>query len=574
MFAESVKMKGVSCFGDTWTGLEEFKRITVIIGRNNTGKSHFLDIIEKVAGFPGKKDGNFRCSAEMTQEYLEKVFPVNESGNGLGRPGDGISHWHRHGTKYKGRKVTWISGRRGMQKMSFEPEMSQEYDYKKPALERLGKHLLGVGTPISGKKFRRLLADRDIQSEVSSPSLELESDGKGATNIIRRFINSSGLKEQVINYDVRNALNRVFGPDGEFERIVIQEHDQNADVDSATKWEVFLDESRKGMFPLSKSGSGLKTIFLVLLNLIAVPRIERNEASAYVFAFEELENNLHPALLRRLLTFLCEFIEEKKCCLFLTTHSNVALDFFGTRDDSQIIHVEHDGANAHARTIQAHFDHVGLLTELGCRPSDLLQANGVVWLEGPSDRFYFNRFIELFSAGELREGKNYQCAYYGGAVLAKSSFSEPSAADDEFTNLLRLNNNVAVICDGDRITEDGPGSKVKPRVRRIVSEVEKIPGAFLWVSNAKEIENYVPGTVWRDVYGVREVTDPGKFDRFPASGLKEGDFVSDRLGRKSFDKCDFAMKAAPLLTKENLKDRFEFEEKITELVDCIRKWNS
>ena len=107
---------------------------------------------------------------------------------------------------------------------------------------------------------------------------------------------------------------------------------------------------------------------------------------------------------------------SKGCTVFLTTHSSTALDVFGMSKESQIIHVTHDGEAAKAFRITAHFDQLSVVSELGAKPSDLLQANGVVWVEGPSDRIYLNRWIELYSDGELTEGRDYQCAYYGGSI--------------------------------------------------------------------------------------------------------------------------------------------------------------
>ena len=108
------------------------------------------------------------------------------------------------------------------------------------------------------------------------------------------------------------------------------------------------------MIPLSKSGSGLKTVFLVLLNLLVVPKIEQKEKSLFTFAFEELENNLHPALLRRLFQYLEDYAIKEKATIFLTTHSSIALDFFGVSDNAQIIRVLHDGESAHTKTVHTH----------------------------------------------------------------------------------------------------------------------------------------------------------------------------------------------------------------------------
>ena len=266
-------------------------------------------------------------------------------------------------------------------------------------------------------------------------------------------------------------------------------------------------------------------------------------------------------------------MERENCTLFLTTHSSVALDFFGLREDTQIIHVNHDGNSASTRTVSAHFDHVGLLTELGSRPSDLLQANGVLWLEGPSDRIYLNHFINLYSKGELREGRDYQCAFYGGSILAKSTFTAPDETDDTFANLLRLNHNIAVICDGDRTAASGKGSRIKDRVKRVKQEVDKLQPAYLWITDAKEIENYIPGDVWGTVYKVTNVPDPNKYDTFPSYSSNNSDFFQRHLKRKTFDKCDFAMKAVQHIKRNEIAKRFDFDEKMLALVCKIREWN-
>ena len=190
----------------------------------------------------------------------------------------------------------------------------------------------------------------------------------------------------------------------------------------------------------------MKTVLLVLLNLLVIPELESEKAggkdkSSFVFAFEELENNLHPALLRRLFRCLEKYVLEEQATIFLTTHSSTALDFFGASEHAQVIRVSHDGESAQADPVRAHFDRLGLVSELGARPADLLLANGIVWLEGPSDRIYFNRWIELRSDGALREGRDYQCAFYGGSLLGRTQFASPEAADAELTNLLQVNPN-------------------------------------------------------------------------------------------------------------------------------------
>lgn len=45
--------------------------------------------------------------------------------------------------------------------------------------------------------------------------------------------------------------------------------------------------------------------------------------------------------------------------------------------------------------IDNYFSKSELLNDLDIRASDLLQSNGIVWVEGPSDRVYVKRWIEL-----------------------------------------------------------------------------------------------------------------------------------------------------------------------------------
>ncbi|MCA9445385.1 MAG: AAA family ATPase, partial [Candidatus Omnitrophica bacterium] len=308
-----------------------------------------------------------------------------------------------------------------------------------------------------------------------------------------------------------NALNEIFGNDAEFDEIEVQHHDESTSGHQEDTWEVFLGEEKKGLIPLSRSGSGLKTVILTLLNLLVVPKIDNESKSNYVFAFEELENNLHPSLLRRLFQFLEEYAVKEKATIFLTTHSSVALDLFGMSGNAQIIHVTHDGESAKAQTVSAHFEHIGVISELGAKPSDLLQANGIIWVEGPSDCIYLNRWIDILSDGNIQEGRDYQCAFYGGSLLARTQFTSPENAEKELVNLFRVNPNIVVVCDGDRPKK---GARVKDRVRRIRAEVKRIPGSHIWVTGAREIENYLPGVVLEKALDRSSLPDPTQYDSF------------------------------------------------------------
>lgn len=583
MRADSVHFKGHLCFQGEWAGFDTIKPINIIIGRNNSGKSHLLDLVEALS--QGKLKGRgwqYRCSGVLNEESLRSEFSERISGGDLGR-----NHWHDHGVHFVNTGVTWEIDESG--NVSKDPEIQ---DLDRPAKSHRGRDLYpseistrlsriknlvsqsgGPAHILNGKVFRKLAADRDIKTEPPENQLPLGFDGSGATNIIRRFINSSSEKfpKEVIRDELRNTLNAIFANDGEFTDIDAQEHDDETAGGPKGHWEVYLAEDKKGLISLSNSGSGLKTILLVLLNLLIVPRIEGRGKSEFIFAFEELENNLHPALLRRLLQYLEKYALTGQASIFLTTHSSTALDLFGASENAQIIHVTHDGETARTTTVSAHFDRLDIISKLGAKPSDLLQANGIVWVEGPSDRVYLNRWIHLCSEGALQEGRDYQCAFYGGALLAQVEFKS-SEEETELTNLLRVNPNIVVVCDGDRTSKK---SRIRGRVRRVRAEVQKIPNAHIWITDAKEIENYTPGAVLAEVFGLRSLPDPGQYESFfPRKGGSNQPYLESKVGGKYQDKMELAMQSALHMTKDSMVQRFDWETQMEKIVARIRRWNA
>lgn len=574
MIADSIYFRGHRCFKKDWAGFDSIKPINVIIGRNNSGKSHLLDLAEALCS--GKLNGRgwcYKCSGKLDEATLKRVFQENTSQGVLQG-----NHWQAHGQHFVGASITWeidegTNPTNEAFAAGFNPKSPYGHNSTNARLDGIRKALKNVTHQLFGTTFRRLLADRDIRPETPGIQLALDPNGHGASNIIRRYIVTSNLQfpREVIQRDLLAALNNIFSSDGKFTEIQVKVHDEAAPEKPEGHWEVFLGESKKGLIPLSNSGSGLKTVFLVLLNLLVVPEIEKKPKSNFTFAFEELENNLHPALLRRLFQYLENYAVNEEATIFLTTHSSTALDLFGLSKNAQIIHVTHDGEAARAGTVSAHFDHLGVISELGAKPSDLLQANGIIWVEGPSDCIYVNRWLDLYTGSRLQEGRDYQCAFYGGSLLARTQFKSPEDAEEELVNLFRVNPNIVVVCDGDRTAK---GSRVKDRVRRIRAEVKRIPGAHIWVTNAREIENYVPGAVLAKAIGVAGLPDPTQYDTFfPRKGSPGISYVEAKMNRKGIDKMDLAVLSVSQMDKAMMSARFEWEAQMKLIVERIDSWN-
>lgn len=578
MIIESVKFRGHGCFQNEWSGFDAIKPINVIIGRNNSGKSHLLHLVE---AFCSKVPGNIQwpllCKGKLDEGTLRGYFRTDSLSHDLQG-----NEWLDHGKHFVDVEVAWETRAKDVPIFppGFQWQTSNGSKSNAARLTRLRQVFASANFELLGRPFFRLLADRDIRPEPADNALILRPNGEGATNIIRRYITSSNpkLSRDLIQQKLLESLNKIFKTDGKFTEIQVKYHDeQGAETASnmINGWEIYLGEEKKGLIALSRSGSGLKTVILVLLNLLVMPDIvSHNNPSQkrFVFAFEELENNLHPALLRRLFQYLEEYAISEGATIFLTTHSSVALDLFGLSKNAQIIHVSHDGASAKANTVSAHFDHLGVISELGAKPSDLLQANGIIWVEGPSDCIYLNRWIDLLSDGKLQEGRDYLCAFYGGSLLARTQFASPEDAEAELVNLFRVNPNIVVVCDGDRTR---PHARVKDRVRRIRAEVLKIPKAYIWVTAAREIENYIPGTILEKALDRVSLPDPDQYELFfPKKGSPGSSYLENHLKIKNIDKMDLAILCAAKMDKNLMSTRFDLLQKVAEIIEKIRSWNS
>ena len=586
MNIDSIYFKGYSCFKKDWAGFDTIKPINVIIGRNNSGKSHLLDLVESLCGDePFDRKCQYQGSSVFDEKSLKKVFSEDAISEGY------KNDWINHGQYFVDMKVTWeftTEGRLAGDRPTggSQPPQIKVANVKYPddfyitygltdnhsphersvRIRHSGVYrvLSGARHRLNGMSFSRLFADRYIKIEPKDIKRELGRDGQGATNIIRQFITSDRLPREIIEDDLLAELKLIFGRDGKFLDIGVQELDGKGD-ETENYWEVYIREEKKGWIPLSKSGSGLKTVILVLLNLLVVPEIKNKEKSLFTFAFEELENNLHPALLRRLFQYLEDYAIKENATIFLTTHSSIALDFFGISDNAQVIRVLHDGESAHTETVSTHSNLIKIISELGARPSDLLQANGLIWVEGPSDRIYLNRWIELYTDGRLREGRDYQCVFYGGALLARVEFKSPEDEDEvaELANLSQINHNLIVVCDGDRTAED---SDLKTWVERIREEVGKIDRAHIWITEAKEIENYLPSSVLEKATGLSPLPDPKKDESWSS-------YAKEHMQRERTNKVGLAISSTQYMTKEVMEGRFEWEEQMKQIAERIKSWN-
>ena len=549
----SLKLKNYKCFGDEFQGFETVKPMNVIVGRNNSGKSTLLELVQySISPFDPtpfshkNKVTQVLLSAPLSKGEVQKVFKPGNHGNGF--PVN-MDHWEV-GQFCVGRKMTALLPPDGAQSKTL---LSFDVSLPKYARAFEGRLVQALSNPFALKRFKRLRAERDIRPEPDRPP-GLQDNGVGATNTV--------LPSNLVESTLLEELNRIMEPDASFTDIVVQQREDG-------NWEVYLEEREKGRIALSQSGSGLQTVLLLLILLYLVPHEEKRNLDTYVFGLEELENNVHPALQRRLFLYLRNMAIQHGSLFFITSHSNVAIDLFSTDQHAQLIHVTHDGCRASASRVQAYVECQGILDDLDVRASDLLQSNGIIWVEGPSDRLYLNRWIELWSDGKLHEGTHYQCVFYGGRLLAHLSASAPEDEPcdlQEALRILRVNRNAIVVIDSDKRYRS---QRLNATKKRIKAEMLAI-GTTCWVTKGREIENYISPSAVASCYG-----------REPARAVSVYESFSEYLdkfeageGRKFLaNKVLFAERMCRGFCRDHIDGTLDLRERIDETCRIIRQWN-
>ena len=245
-----------------------FSKINVVIGKNNSGKSSMIDLVHALC------DPNFMHSLELPKDALS----IKTNWLVIHPEYSPLSDEDFNGDMF-------ISTEINVTPLSY----SFVYRDRKEAVGtiRFDNYPGSIINPYANRTFRKISSERDIVPEKAfekRDDISFEFNGSNATSFVESIINNDDRDDSLIKEKLLAALNEIIVPDSEYTDIKVKRNDSE-------EWEIYLSEKTGKSYPLSRIGSGVKTVILVLLNLLVLPEVQKHKLE-YLYAFEELENNL------------------------------------------------------------------------------------------------------------------------------------------------------------------------------------------------------------------------------------------------------------------------------------------
>ena len=236
---------------------------------------------------------------------------------------------------------------------------------------------------------------------------------------------------------------------------------------------------------------------------------------------------------------------------------------FSGRENVTLTHIKKENYSIITNSALSFIENEDILMNLGVRASDILQSNAVIWVEGPSDRIYINKWIELYSNGLLKENIHYQILFYGGRLL--SHLTGKIDESNELIQLFRANLHSIIVIDSDKTDSNKRINKTKQRIKNEFIKNK----AIVWITQGKEIENYLSRNIFNKIYHIdKQIGQYEKIDDFLNKNSRKKNMATYYVTHKVSESISIAKEM--LLEDINVLD---LERQISTIVKQIKTWN-
>lgn len=576
MFLDGFLISSYRSFGKCPQKIGPLGKINLLIGQNNSGKSNIIYFLEK----------HFNGMVTSIKSGQKQQIKFNDLDKHIGEPADEISFglcWNTESKLFKNyidtiapktpqlirinqiinklfsskelveENIAWFIYNSSAFGQPFK--MAESFFHKiSPVLEKnewnalwnritgmSGGDLLNHWVPQSLKKlspenlpFPKIDGVPAIRSVSEPPSMASDYSGKGIIQRLAKLQNPSVSERHLSE---------------KFEKInvFIQSVTENktCKIEIPYERDVVLVHMDAKILPLESLGTGIHEVII----MAAAATILENQ----ILCIEEPEIHLHPSLQKKLIYYL---LKETTNQYFISTHSAHFLDI----PEVKVFHVRNINGTSEVSLAYSDRKKSDICMDLGYHPSDLLQANSIIWVEGPSDRIYLNNWINEFDPN-LVEGIHYSIMFYGGKLLSHVTGDEQILND--FISLRRLNRNICIIMDSDK---DSSRKRINSTKKRLRNEFDEGPG-FAWITKGREIENYIKPEILEKA--IKKIHGEN------VSIIKTGEYANcleyKNEHGKPYKEKDKVRLAREVIKCGNELNRLDLKQNINKLVSFIKK---